>query len=970
MPDIFDQIAGEAPAPDIFDEIAPEKKSLLSRVGEGISQFGRDWIEGAKTIPGVKRTIEDIQHYPEDVREGWKTIMEQPGAAAREVAGMPGVKEGIGVAETAGTLATGAASFVPALATGAGEVAKGVMARGYPQKEDFTRALQEMGKVQSSLTYQPRTETAQKIAEFATTPFKAWDEGWRSIAPKGYEDMFEFIGNTVLLGIPYLTRLADKVPALKDTTTYRMLANRERGLMPVSGEQARALFDEMKAKGYSDADLARMSNTFKQEAIRRRMATEGPQEGPKPTEAAPTMPPPVTRPQEAPRAPVVEEKPAVPPVEDELISAYREKAATSAAMPDVFDEVAPEGPQDVFDQVQPEVAAAQVEEAAHEAAISPQNKLPEPQGVSATPQEQKLYEQKGLAPEDIQRADEIMRKPLDVFDEIQAEQTSTAAAETLEDTGTYAEAINEEAKINDISVEKEAQLLAEGKYDEAMKHLIEGLEDKSVATQQHRLGMAEAEATNILREKYKATDPVTYGAEKTKLAQAVKKLREGIKEPTEAPTMTPEKARQELENKGATRIGKVDYKVIETDYGYAVQKVENGTRITIGSPMPGRGFTREDAVNRALEEAAPHFPEPKAEAIKKEEPQHEEIAAPSAEEAPGIEETRAKTQRPVFIDPTSKKEHKLILFAVDAFRTGWEWFGFEKEGKDIYYGFVHGFEDEWGSFSLSELKENRVHITTDPKDLDTIMPPVGWTKKETALAKPVDITYEKAKIGVEEPHEQRHIKESVQPEGKPVLAEPSGTPAGEQAVGHPENVSARPIGEVSGQEGRPGGRPRSEAESEEHAARPGKRTRTKRPEPIERPEQRGHAEPEREAGERHPGVGAEEGRAGKRELKPEEYNHHIEPSDEIAPTGKVAKIKANIKAIQLLKKLEAEDREATPEEKKILAQYTGWGVPRMSLTSILTAPRREGAPLIGGTKRTSRNIRNGWPIMAISYTRP
>lgn len=50
-----------------------------------------------------------------------------------------------------------------------------------------------------------------------------------------------------------------------------------------------------------------------------------------------------------------------------------------------------------------------------------------------------------------------------------------------------------------------------------------------------------------------------------------------------------------------------------------------------------------------------------------------------------------------------------------------------------------------------------------------------------------------------------------------------------------------------------------------------------------------------------------------------------ETDDQIAPRGEIAKIKANITAIELLRKLESEDRAATAEEQKILAQYTGWG---------------------------------------------
>lgn len=60
-------------------------------------------------------------------------------------------------------------------------------------------------------------------------------------------------------------------------------------------------------------------------------------------------------------------------------------------------------------------------------------------------------------------------------------------------------------------------------------------------------------------------------------------------------------------------------------------------------------------------------------------------------------------------------------------------------------------------------------------------------------------------------------------------------------------------------------------------------------------------------------------------LKPEQRNHVIEPDDVIVPGGEIAKIRANIKAIELAKTLEKNNREATPEEKKILAQYVGWG---------------------------------------------
>ena len=34
----------------------------------------------------------------------------------------------------------------------------------------------------------------------------------------------------------------------------------------------------------------------------------------------------------------------------------------------------------------------------------------------------------------------------------------------------------------------------------------------------------------------------------------------------------------------------------------------------------------------------------------------------------------------------------------------WTWFGIEWDGKDIFFGYVYGFESELGYFSLDELK--------------------------------------------------------------------------------------------------------------------------------------------------------------------------------------------------------------------------------------------------------------------------
>lgn len=60
-------------------------------------------------------------------------------------------------------------------------------------------------------------------------------------------------------------------------------------------------------------------------------------------------------------------------------------------------------------------------------------------------------------------------------------------------------------------------------------------------------------------------------------------------------------------------------------------------------------------------------------------------------------------------------------------------------------------------------------------------------------------------------------------------------------------------------------------------------------------------------------------------LAEEDRNHVIEPNDVVFPRGDETKIQANIKAIRLLRQLQSENRNPTTEEKKVLAQYVGWG---------------------------------------------
>jgi hypothetical protein len=54
-------------------------------------------------------------------------------------------------------------------------------------------------------------------------------------------------------------------------------------------------------------------------------------------------------------------------------------------------------------------------------------------------------------------------------------------------------------------------------------------------------------------------------------------------------------------------------------------------------------------------------------------------------------------------------------------------------------------------------------------------------------------------------------------------------------------------------------------------------------------------------------------------------NHTIEPGDVLAVGSETQSIKNNVAAIELLQRLERDSRNATPDEKKVLAKFVGWG---------------------------------------------
>jgi hypothetical protein len=63
-------------------------------------------------------------------------------------------------------------------------------------------------------------------------------------------------------------------------------------------------------------------------------------------------------------------------------------------------------------------------------------------------------------------------------------------------------------------------------------------------------------------------------------------------------------------------------------------------------------------------------------------------------------------------------------------KNGWEYFQTKKTDRHGYsYGFVHGFADEWGSFSLAEIGPSLISYATG-YELYELEPPIGWEWEE------------------------------------------------------------------------------------------------------------------------------------------------------------------------------------------------------------------------------------------------
>jgi Protein of unknown function (DUF2958) len=53
---------------------------------------------------------------------------------------------------------------------------------------------------------------------------------------------------------------------------------------------------------------------------------------------------------------------------------------------------------------------------------------------------------------------------------------------------------------------------------------------------------------------------------------------------------------------------------------------------------------------------------------------------------------------------TSKDNDPLAVVKYFTPDSNWTWYAIEFDGEDTFYGLVHGFEEEFGTFSLAELE--------------------------------------------------------------------------------------------------------------------------------------------------------------------------------------------------------------------------------------------------------------------------
>jgi hypothetical protein len=75
----------------------------------------------------------------------------------------------------------------------------------------------------------------------------------------------------------------------------------------------------------------------------------------------------------------------------------------------------------------------------------------------------------------------------------------------------------------------------------------------------------------------------------------------------------------------------------------------------------------------------------------------------------------------------------MVICKFFALGSAWTWFATEFDGEDIFFGMVHGFEKELGTFSLKELESLKISI--GGVEIPAIERDINWTPRRLSELK-------------------------------------------------------------------------------------------------------------------------------------------------------------------------------------------------------------------------------------------
>ena len=393
---------------------------------------------------------------------------------------------------------------------------------------------------------------------------------------------------------------------------------------------------------------------------------------------------------------------------------------------------------------------------------------------------------------------------------------------------------------------------------------------------------------------------------------------------------------------GSVRAGNVDYRILQTDDGgFYFEKVENGVRMQKGPGAPAK-WSRATAIDKAMEDAEEFLATPGVELNKsltkqeketklkvKESPKKaaemsaDELLAEWDRQAKQVE-AQAETE-PVpestapssggVSKPTAKQKAKEasqhIASAIDKFKQinkilGEEGALSDKEVDQAKWELIRPLLKEAWNDIVSAGKSGAEFVKLAMENL-------------SLKGRPYFEKFVKEEIGGEKNAEG----ETGESSRMGVVGSESDVAADVSPGDNLGNVPEQQAGTIRRDQGSSGKRSGVQGRTGEEE-QPGAGSDLGTGVELGSTERRGGEGPVTGVeGRGDKGLGGES--AGKQEIHEEDQNHVIEKDDIIVPAGPEARIKGNIKAIQLVKKLQSENRNPTKTEKKILAKYVGWG---------------------------------------------